>query len=247
MRKIIFIVLLIFLVSTTTAYAGMTRGYYDYEGTIGKEKIVMSLYIDENIVKGSYFYDKFRKVIDVDGTLKNGQLNLKEYDMKKKETSVFTGRIQADDSVKGIWKNSKSQKSKNFILKSVSILALVQYGHRYASIGTEDDKSVEFFVLQLQNYIKKNNKEKIAEMVAYPINIYINNRIITINDKADFMKNYNKIINPELKKALSNAYTKYMFANYQGVMFGTNTKNIWINNVKDSKNKTRLLIIAFNN
>lgn len=63
-----------------------------------------------------------------------------------------------------------------------------------------------------------------------------------INSSQEFMDNYDKIMNENFVNTISNAYTKLLFNNYQGTMFGDNFKNIWIQKTEDG-----LIVIGINN
>jgi len=49
------------------------------------------------------------------------------------------------------------------------------------------------------------------------------------------------------KIEISNAFTKYLFANSQGIIFGEGMYNIWINEVIPTSSKPKLMIMAINN
>ena len=46
---------------------------------------------------------------------------------------------------------------------------------------------------------------------------------------------------------ISEASTKYLFANWKGIMFGANLNNIWINEVTSAGDNPKLMITAINN
>ena len=95
-----------------------------------------------------------------------------------------------------------------------SIVTRTEYGKRYAvAISTESDQDVENFVSEIQRYIVNDNKEQLAEQIKYPINVKIDGKVTKIQNKDDFIKNYDKIFNSNLKEVISNAYTKYLFVN----------------------------------
>lgn len=93
----------------------------------------------------------------------------------------------------------------------------------------------------------KNNKEQLAEIIAYPIDVEVSGKLQKIQNKDEFMKDYNLIITPDFKKSISSACVKYMFVNYRGVMFGEDRYNIWINNVVIDNNTSKLMITNINN
>jgi hypothetical protein len=220
------------------------KGYYDYEGTIGSNMpIHMSIYPLEKEMVGSYFYDSQRKEIKLKGKAGAKEIVLYEYDEAGKNTGIFKGTMSTVDKIEGTWSTADGKKSYPFTLSLKSILPGAEYGKRYAvAVGSNSDEEVEAFASKVQSYVKNNNIEQLAELVSYPISVKIDGKSVNIQNKDEFVQLYDQIFNPKYKQAISNAVTKYLFANWQGVMFGEGMYNIWINEI-DSK----LMIIAINN
>ena len=59
----------------------------------------------------------------------------------------------------------------------------------------------------------------------------VNGKVARIQTKDDFISNYDQIINANFKQVISDTFTKYMFANYQGIMFGKGKYNLRISEV----------------
>lgn len=223
-------------------------GYYDYEGAIGKSKILMSLYFQEDSqdVKGSYLYDQYRTVIQLVGKKKGNSVSLTEYDSKKKIVATFVGQLNKDDSYTGYWKNAKTGKKTDFKVSLFSALPFADYNHRYALLNIEEDKIVEAYAVNLQKMVIKNDKVGISKLIAYPLSVYSDGELLTFENEKDFIANYDKAMTPALKKALSTAYTQYMFANGEGLMFGANNLNVWIGSFTDPEGHLQLKIFSFN-
>lgn len=75
---------------------------------------------------------------------------------------------------------------------------------------------IEEFANKIKLYVTENNKAGLADLVAYPIKVAINGSKVTINNKKEFEKKYDNIINTEFKEKVNNCYTKYLFSNYMG-------------------------------
>ena len=101
-----------------------------------------------------------------------------------------------------------------------------RYGYGDWAFNT---KEVETFVSGLKKAFITHDKQKVSQMIKYPINIYSNGNKTTINDEQEFIKNYDNIVNSGFLNVISDAYTKFMFSNYQGIMFGEDAYNCWIN------------------
>lgn len=232
-----------------TSKSPFEKGYHDYEGIIGNNmSIKMSVYQLGKDIVGSYFYDSQRKEIKLKGKAGEKEIVLYEYDENGKNTGIFKGTMNTVDKIVGTWISADNKKSYPFTLSLESIITGAQYGKRYAlPVGTESDQDVENFVSEIQNYVVNDNRKQLAEQVSYPIKVKVNNKVTQIENEDDFIKNYNKIFNENFKKVISNAYTKYMFVNYQGIMFGTNSNNIWISEVTPTGENSKLMIIGINN
>ncbi|MBU3144638.1 hypothetical protein [Clostridium sp. CF012] len=232
-----------------TTKSPFEKGYYDYQGTINnKLPIHMSIYPLEKNMVGSYFYDKQRKEIKLQG--KSGEKNiiLYEYDDVGKNTGVFKGTMSTVDKIEGTWISADSKNSYPFTMSLKSNIPGVEYGKRYmTALATKSDKDVENFVSKIQTLVINGDKEGLAQEIKYPINVMVNGKVTKIQNKDDFIVNYSQILNPNFKKAISNAYTKYMFVNWQGIMFGEGLYNIWINEQTTAGSDSKLMITSINN
>lgn len=225
------------------------KGYYDYQGTINNNLLIqMSIYPLTKEIVGSYFYEKQGKEIKLKGKADEKDIILYEYDETGKNTGIFKGTMDTVDKIQGTWISGDGKINYPFSLSLKSILPGSEYGKRYAAaVGKISDEDVEKFASKIQGYIINNNKEKLAEEISYPINVKINGKSNKIQDKDEFIKNYDLIFNPNYKQAMTNAFTKYMFANYKGVMFGEGQYNMWINEIASNNGTSKLMITAINN
>jgi hypothetical protein len=227
-----------------TSKSPFEKGYYDYQGTIGDNmSIHMSIYPLKKEMVGSYLYDSQRKEIKLKGKAGEKDIVLYEYDEAGKNTGVFKGTMSTVDKIQGTWSTADGKRSYPFTLSLKSILPGAEYGKRYAvAVGAKNDQEVEAFADKVQSYVKNDNREQLAEVVSYPITVKIEGKPVNIQNKDEFVQLYDQIFYAKYKQAISNAVTKYLFANSKGIMFGENMYNTWINEI-DSK----LMITAINN
>lgn len=229
-----------------TSKSQFEKGYYDYKGTINNNiYIQMSIYPLGQDIVGSYFYEKERKEINLKGKAGNNEIVLYEYDLQDKNTGIFRGTMNTVDKIQGTWASPDDEKTYPFTLDLVSNLPGVQYGKRYGV--PEGDKAVENFITQIQSYVINNNKEELAEQIAYPISTKVDGKVTRIQDKDDFILNYDQIVNTNFKQVISDTFTKHLFANYQGIMFGNGMYNLWISEVMTTGGTSKLMITAINN
>jgi len=223
------------------------KGYYDYLGEINQNlKIRMSLYPVGNTLIGTYFYENIQNEIKLQGNVEANQIILNEFDENGNITGIFKGDIKSVDEFNGTWSSQDGKKKYDFKVSLCAILTGAEYGHRYSVAEFDNDVEIEKFVGNLQLHIKNEDKEEVASLVAYPISVKINGKHAEIKNKDEFISNYNNIFYPHFKKTMLNTFTKYMFANWQGVMFGENMYNMWIN-VIIKPHKLETLITSINN
>lgn len=236
--------------SIDSANSPFEKGYYDYEGTKNNNlPIQMSIYpLDQEIV-GSYSDENQGKEIQLKGKAGANDIVLYEYDETGKNTAVFKGTMHTIDQIEGTWIKADGKTSYPFTLSLRSNLPGVEYGKRYATaVGTVSDQEVESFVGEIQESIRTNKKEQLANEIRYPITVKINGKDTVIATRDEFVEVYSLIVNSDFKEAMSKASTKYLFANSQGVMFGDGQYNLWIKNAEPSaEGMPKLVIIAINN
>jgi hypothetical protein len=81
----------------------------------------------------------------------------------------------------------------------------------------------------------------------YPIDVKIDGKKKSIKNEKEFINNFDKIFNGNLKKAIINADPLFMFVNQYGAMLGENGYNIWFTGVQKKDKKYYLLIYTINN
>ncbi|OOM77594.1 hypothetical protein CLOBL_28510 [Clostridium sp. BL-8] len=148
--------------------------------------------------------------------------------------------------VAGTWISADNKTSYPFVLSLEDILPGAEYGKRYAiAVYNKSDQDVETFISEIQSYIVNDDKKKLAEEIAYPINVKVNGQVIKIQNKDELIENYDQIFNADYKQVISKAPTKYLFVNYKGIMFAGG--NTWINDVMLDESNSELKITAINN
>jgi len=229
-----------------TSQSKFEKGYYNYQGNINNNiPVQMSIYPLGNDIVGSYFYEKQKKEIELKGKAGENMMILFEYNDTGKNTGIFQGTMETVDRIAGTWTSPDGKKSYPFALALKSILPGVEYGKRYGV--TESDQEVEDFLNEIQGYILSGNKAKLAEQIVYPIYVKVDGEVTKLHNDDDFIQNYERIFYPEFKQVVSSAFTKYLFVNSQGIMFGEGMYNIWINEMIPTGRKPQLMISAINN
>ena len=119
------------------------------------------------------------------------------------------------------------------------------YGKRFDLVGFPDDEVMKF-ATNIQKYLIKNDKKMLAKLIAYPIEVKIDGKEKTIRNEKEFINNFDKIFNVNLKKAIINAEPLIMFANQYGAVLGEGGYNDWFTGIV-RKGNVYLLIYTINN
>jgi hypothetical protein len=90
----------------------------------------------------------------------------------------------------------------------------------------EPASNVINFFLEIQDYVRTDNKEKLASLIRYPITIHsIDSRDVEIQDEEEFIANYEKIATQKWKGIVLSQEPTKLFTNWKGVM--VNRGEIW--------------------
>ena len=75
------------------------------------------------------------------------------------------------------------------------------------------------FLLEIQDSLRLDNKEKLASLIHYPITIsMLDESELKIQNAAEFIANYEKIVTPEWKNLVLAQEPSELFSNWQGAM-----------------------------
>lgn len=113
---------------------------------------------------------------------------------------------------------------------------------KYRLADIENDRAFEKWFKNLQLLIVQNQREKVANLVHYPLNIMIEKREMKVRSKKEFLSKYNSLITSEVKNVIINQKIKDLTVTSEGVMIGTG--QMWINVLDD---KEGFWITAVNN
>jgi hypothetical protein len=104
------------------------------------------------------------------------------------------------------------------------------------------------FVIELQNAIRNDDKDWLADHLHLPVNYFGKTKEV-IGSKDWFLKHYATVIGPELKANILKQDPETYFKNYQGVMVGDGGRNIWLDDFGDEGAgiPARFEIITINN
>ena len=116
--------------------------------------------------------------------------------------------------------------------------------NKFSVAGINNEVIVKSFLYRLQQAVNRNDKIFIASLVDYPIRVKINNKLVRIKGRSEFISKYFDIINKRIKLAICSQEYEKIFVSWQGVMIGLHGE-VWISPNFDNSNELR--ISAINN
>ena len=82
------------------------------------------------------------------------------------------------------------------------------------------------FVRDLQLALRKDDRSWIADHMSYPVR-YHGRMASVIRDRNDFVRSYSRLISDRLRGAILAQKPDDVFENWQGLMIGDGTHNMW--------------------
>jgi len=131
-------------------------------------------------------------------------------------------------------------------MKALALVAALFLAAAGRTAAAESDVPLkQAFVTQLQQAVRTNDKVWLAEHARYPLKSF-GSRQSSIRNKQSFIKSYASLIGTKLRAAVLAQDPANAFENWQGLMIGGGSYNIWIRNAGDGTNE-RYQIVTINN
>jgi hypothetical protein len=93
-------------------------------------------------------------------------------------------------------------------------------------LSAGDHVRVQHLLVDLQQSIAQHNPAAVAALVHYPIKVNPGKRSTTIKSPKAFIKDYDRIITPDISDVILKQKYESLFVNSQGVMLGDG--EVWI-------------------
>lgn len=94
-------------------------------------------------------------------------------------------------------------------------------------LGDPETYSIAF--AELQDGIRRNDRQKVAALVRYPITIRVEGRRKMIGDARDFVAQYDRIVTPDIAAAVSAQNWDDVLVTTKGIMIGDG--EVWLNGI----------------
>ena len=115
----------------------------------------------------------------------------------------------------------------------------------FSATGLEAAEVSDFFDA-LKEAVRRDDREAVAALVAYPVTVQIQGQPTTVENADDFVARYSAIMNERIRGALRAQPFTDLFSNWQGVRVGRG--ELWFSGVyEEGEEAYELKIIAINN
>ena len=101
--------------------------------------------------------------------------------------------------------------------------------------GPKTAKAARAFLAQLQAAVQANDKDKIAGMISYPLNVIHAGKRARIHDKQTFLARYDNIFDEHIRQTILKQSARCLFGNANGEMIGNG--EVWFSEMGDGSVK----------
>jgi hypothetical protein len=122
------------------------------------------------------------------------------------------------------------------LLLTAAVLLATTSAPAQTATPTDHDKSIDLSVgdhtkvhqilTELQQAVSKHNPAAVAALVHYPIKVNPGKKPFTIKNEKEFIKDYDRIITPDIASAIYKQKYDNLFVNSEGAMIGDG--EVWI-------------------
>ncbi|BCN32772.1 hypothetical protein [Anaeromicropila herbilytica] len=188
-----------------------------FEGFIGRERIIMDIYVDSEGVTLYYVGKDKTKEYKLVGSILNDNIIVKDNDnttlmiLNNAQNGEIYGEYYADGP------------KTNIRVRFSYITGEGNLDNRY-TLG-EDDTKTERFVQEIIDAITNKSLKDFMTYIAYPLKVR-GNRNMEIINLEQFKKN--KVLNKRLRNTITNSFSKFMYSSEEGIRIGDSKYNIWI-------------------
>ncbi len=117
-------------------------------------------------------------------------------------------------------------------LRAAAALLLVAMSFDPSAAQTERAAAADVpaklaIVRDLQRALRENDRIWIADRIRYPLR-YHGQMVAVIRNRDDFLRNYARFVSDRLRTAILIQDPEQVFENWQGLMIGDGTHNMWL-------------------
>jgi hypothetical protein len=121
--------------------------------------------------------------------------------------------------------------ARGFGVRAAAVLLLVAVsagtGSSQNRVAQADAPAKVDMVRELQRAVRENDRAWLAASIRYPLR-YHGRTIAVIRNRDDFLRGYDSFVSDRLRRAILAQDPERVFENWQGMMVGEGTHNIWL-------------------
>jgi hypothetical protein len=233
-RKSLLIFAVVLLI--TGGARAQVKWLWDFEGTLGREKIGFTLITDkreefprDEDLDCSFFYVRHLQDIKLRCNIaRDGNLTFEELGSDGTVTAVFKGKLLKNeiDEPQGKYLKTGAQVGVPFKLRMVQETAL-ENGRRYSMIEAPDDFKFERQVQDFRTAVLKGDRRKVVSFIKFPIRVYIAKKSVRIRNKAAFLGVYDKVFSKVFVEEIRESIAHNLFHRDMGAMLGHGSVWFW--------------------
>jgi len=201
----------------------------DYLGSLNNEpsNVGMLLQYSGNSIAGDFFYTHQPIEMTIKGCLEEGRsLILYLFNDQDENVAVIHASFPEFDSlggkleregIIGTYTNQLTQEESPIeVYMDYAKTGILE--NEYQDAGVTDDDMIEHAAQSFLQAVATDDKETVANLVAYPITVMVGENSLEINNAQQLINNYNRIFTEKFKAYLATAVPKHMFSKYTGIM-----------------------------
>lgn len=184
-----------------------------FKGTIGESEVVMNIRREGNTLTTTYITRS-----DDENALGGEMKSLTEFELYDNKGGYLKGTVY-DGNLKGTGNISGKDVTISMYL---STFMPIGYDHDDYYSGDRvmsrqmTSTEVENFARQIKESI--TDKEKFIKLFRYPLDIRVNKKVIPVQNEDEMSDQIDTLLaETDFREQIETMYTKYLFANYQGV------------------------------
>jgi len=110
--------------------------------------------------------------------------------------------------------------------------------------GAEVAKASRSFLAELQTAVRANDREKIAGMISYPLNVNYGTRRTRVPNKTALLASYDKVFTEQIRKDILSQSSHCLFGNDNGAMIGNG--EVWFSGIDNGPIKVYAINVTVN-
>lgn len=219
-----------------------------FDGTIDNKPARMMIYRNGNSLTAYYIFKNDQTEYILTGSYNRITRHFKLSDSDK--TIMLSGTIHLDTEsgdhyiLAGNYYSAGSDMESDFNLIPAWGLGGEDKESIYQDLGY-DTAQVEEFTDQVIELVRADDKQRLSQLMSYPLSLLVEGEPILLNNEQDFLARYDDVMTADFKASIVNSFNRYLWGNYNGIQLGDNGRGFLF--YKGSEDEDMKIISISNN